>query len=387
MAPKVVMTMSDWRLDVLLQAERGELTVTEICAQHEISRDTFYRWKRRLEAAGIAGLVERKRTPIHQPRRIPADLEELICRLRRAHPKWGARTIRSRLLRKNIPAPSVSTVHRVLRRNFLVVPQEHKRPRSAMRRFERDEPNDLWQMDATNIKLNNGKEVQVLSIIDDHARFLLAAVCCPRRVTSSDAWQAFTTAASTYGLPRQLLSDNDVAFTGRFRGQETGFERKLRATGVSFIHGRPFHPQTQGKIERLHQTLKNFLAEAGAPDDISSLEALIERFIADYNNHRPHQSLDDATPAERYRPSEMLFEGWEQDPVYPSDAVVRKVSRSGTIFIHYLQIHVGSEWAARKVRVVENGPRLDIYYGEKLIRSLLPDRSRTFQPPSRRHVR
>ncbi len=385
MAPKVVMTMADWRLEVLLQAERGEQTVTEICAQHEISRDTFYRWRRRLATAGIQGLVNRDPIPIHQPRRIARPLEELICSMRRSHPRWGARTIRARLLRQGVPAPSESTIHRVLKRNFLVVPQPHKKPRKLLRRFEREEPNDLWQIDAKTVILNDGSEASVTSILDDHARFMLCGLAC-RYPTCESNLDAFERAARVYGLPRQVLSDNHVTFTGRFYGKEVLFERRLKQLRVQLINGRPSHPQTQGKIERFHKTLQDFIDDCGGADNVAHLQDLVDAFQHDYNNERPHQALQDATPAERYRPSEFLFQDVVSDePIYPPDAIVRKVDLTGTICFQYLLIVLGKQWAHKRVRVEPHGPELRIYYGDELVRSLIPDRSRQRQPLTETH--
>jgi transposase InsO family protein len=380
MAPKVVMTMADWRLEVLLQAERREHTVTQICVQHEISRDTFYRWKRRLATAGIQGLLDRQRIPIHQPRRIPVELENLICSLRRSHPRWGARTIRTRMARKGIPAPSVSTIHRVLRRNFLVTPNPMKKPRALLRRFERDEPNDLWQMDAKPVVLNDGTEAYVVCVLDDHARFMLSGVVC-RGPTCEINWEAFERAARAYGLPRQVLTDNHLTFTGRLYGKEVIFERRLKAIRVQLINGRPSHPQTQGKVERFHRTLQEFLDDAGGADDFDHLQSLVDAFRGDYNNDRPHQAIGDATPAERYRPSDMLFDQVVlNQPAYPADAIVRKVDTGGMVMFEYLRIALGTEWTGKRVRIVPVADDLQIFYGDYLIRALTPDRSRRRQP-------
>jgi transposase InsO family protein len=385
MAPKAVMTLTDWRLEVLLEPERSGKTVKEVCERHEISRDTFYRWRRRFEAVGIAGLLERSTAPICSPRRIRAELEDLICAMRREHPRWGARTISARLKRAGIDPPAISTIHRTLRRNGFVVGQPRKKPKSFLKRFERPCPNDLWQMDATEIELTDGTKTQVLSIIDDHARFCLAAVACPV-VTGEVAWSAFAAAASTHGVPRQLLSDNDIALTGRLRGIVVDFERKLRAAGVHYINGAPYHPQTQGKVERFHQTLQDWIEDAGGGANLVALQAIIDAFRDDYNGERPHQAIGDATPAERYRPSHAVLAPFIRralaigDPDYPPGSIVRKVYSDGTISFDYLRIALGREWAGRRVRVVTDGPRLRILYGEDPIRILVPDRTQRHQP-------
>lgn len=143
-------------------------------------------------------------------------LEAEICELRRRHPRWGARRIRAELRRAWIEAPATSSVHQALRRNYLVASQPPRR-RRASKRFERELPNDLWQIDATQVELASGKEAWVVDCLDDHARFLLCALACASP-TGEAAWESFTRAAACYGLPRQLLSDNHLSFTGRLFG-------------------------------------------------------------------------------------------------------------------------------------------------------------------------
>lgn len=386
MAPKVVMTMADWRLEVLLEPERTGQTVTEVCRRHEISRDTFYAWKRRFAAAGVAGLLERSRAPIHQPCRIAIELEERICHMRRTHPRWGARTIRTRLRRTGVAVPSVSTVHRVLVRNHLVTPQPKKKPKSQ-HRFERAEPNDLWQMDATEINLSDGTKAEVISVLDDHARFLLAGTVC-RRATCEGTWSAFTDAARSYGLPRQVFTDNHLSFTGRAHGHLVQFEIKVRALDVQLIHGRPRHPQGRGKIERLHQTLQQFVYDQGGAADLDELQRIVDRFRHDYNLDRPHQAIGDITPAERYRPSDRAlgFDETLQDPDYPPEAVIRKVSAHGVVCWNYIKICVGAQWGGRRVRIELDDDWVHVCFGDLVVRSIRHDPEITWHPLPRRRA-
>ena len=180
-----VVTMTELRREILEEPELTGDSVAAVCARRGISRDTFYRYRRRFVAAGEAGLEERSRAPISSPNRMDADLEELICRMRKDHPRWGAPRIRAELLRAGIAPPAVSTIHQTLRRNYLVADQPRKKPRKLLRRFERDEPNDLWQIDATEFSLKDRKRAYVIDVIDDHARFLLAAVACRFRDPAS----------------------------------------------------------------------------------------------------------------------------------------------------------------------------------------------------------
>lgn len=385
MAPKVVMTMADWRLNVLLEPERTGQTVTEVCRRHEISRDTFYSWKRRFEAVGVMGLLERSRTPLRQPRRVSLELEELICEMRRSHRRWGARTIRTRLRRKGLAVPAISTVHRVLTRNGLVEPNPHNKPRSSFNSFERPEPNDLWQMDGTEIKLLSGAKAVVVSVLDDHARFMLAGIASPVE-NGATTWSAFHSAAQAYGLPRQIYTDNHLGFTGRLRDRKVVFEQRVERLGVGHIPGAPHNPQARGKIERFHQTLQQFVADEGGAMTVDDLQVLVDRFRHDYNTDRPHQGIGDITPAERYRPSPRALGHAEDlvDPDYPPGAIIRKVSSNGVVCWNYIRIALGTMWGGRRVEVVPDNGWIHIHFGDLVVRSVEHHQGKTNHPLPRR---
>jgi transposase InsO family protein len=278
------------KLDVLLEPERTGDSVAEVCRRRGISRQTYYVYRRRYLAEGVAGLRPRSRRPRSSPGQIVADLESVLCSLRKRHPRWGARRLRAELARLGIDPPAVSTIHQALKRNYLVAPQP-QRPRKARKRFEREVANDLWQIDATQVKLAQGGTAWVVDCLDDHARFLLSALACPAP-TGEAAWTCFMDAAAGYGLPRQLLSDNHTSFTGRRFGVTVAFERKLAQVGVQLINAAPAHPQTLGKLERFHRTLKEWLEDEGPAVDLDQLQLLLDRF-------RPHYK----TPSVRIKGS------------------------------------------------------------------------------------
>lgn len=287
MALKVV-AMAELRLEVLLEAERSGETVTAICERYGISRQTFYEYRRRYLEDGLDGLEPRSRRPYRSPNQIDYDLEVEICKMRKDHPRWGARRIRDELLRAGIDPPAISTIHQALRRNHLVADQPKKR-RKFLKRFEREAPNDLWQIDATQVRLESRRKVWVIDVLDDHARFLLGALACTR-TTGRAAWKCFEQATERHGLPRQLLSDNAFYFTGRLGGFEVDFELKLKSIGVKLINSAPYHPQTLGKLERFHRTLQEWIQDEGPPRDLAHLQELLDRFRIHYNEERPHQA-------------------------------------------------------------------------------------------------
>jgi transposase InsO family protein len=385
-----VVTMAELRLDVLTEPLRSGETVADVCRRYGISRDTYYRYRRRYLAEGLEGLEDRSRRPRSSPAQIPVEVEIRICDMRRDHPRWGARRIRAELTREGIEAPAVSTVHRVLRRNGLVAAQPPRRPR-ADKRFEREIANDLWQIDATQIPLGNGTKAWVVNVLDDHSRYLLATLA-GEAATGELAWDTFEIAASRYGLPRQVLSDNGLCFTGRLHGVEVAFEHSLSDLGVELINSAPYHPQTLGKLERFHRTLKDWLADEGPPFDLEHLGELLDGFRHHYNRQRPHQGIDDQTPAERYEPAplppaqiRLAGPGEMTEPSYPPHSIIRKVGATGSFGYQGKLIQVGTRWVGAQVRVIPIGELIHVYYGERVIRTLTIDPDRYYQALNGRH--
>jgi transposase InsO family protein len=380
-----VVSMADLRLNLLLEAERSGETVAEICRRFGVSRDTFYRYRRRYLAKGRAGLEDGSRRPKRSPAQIDPKLEAQIRGMRMNHPRWGARRIRAELAREGVVPPAVSTIHQALRRGGLVGVQPPRR-RPALKRFEREISNDLWQIDATRVRLVPRGTAWVLDMIDDHSRYLLAAVAAAR-ASGVAAWDCFEEAASRYGLPRQVLSDNGLAFSGKLHGIEVEFERCLRELGVEPITAGPYHPETLGKLERFHKTLKAWLADEGPAYDLAHLQELLDAFRHHYNRQRPHQALADLTPAERYLFAPPVAEvpasmGVDErgEPVYPPRSIVRVVSRVGNVGFDHKQITVGRRWVGARVRIIPVNGLVHIYYGEQAIRVLAIDPTRYNQP-------
>jgi len=244
----------------------------------------------------------------------------------------------------------------------------------------------LWQIDATQIVFVDDTKASVVDLIDDHSRYLLAAIAGPA-ATGELAWDAFELAASRYGLPRQILSDNGLCFTGRLHGTEVMFEKSLDDLGVEMINSAPYHPQTLGKLERFHRTLKDWLSDEGPAHDVDHLQELLDGFRFHYNRERPHQGIGDATPAERYdteaiRDNVIRPPGVEEmtEPVYPQYSFVRKVGSSGNVGFRGKLIQVGSRWAGARVRVVEVERLVHIYHGDNMIRVLTIDPDHYYQP-------
>ena len=279
--PRLVTAM-DVRLATAVSGAVRKGEVSAFCREHRISRQTFYKWKRRAEAGGRAGLEELSRRPSRSPSRTSDELEERIVRLRKElddvgwdHGPWS---IRQLLAREVAMVPSESTIWRILVRRGLIVPEPRKRPKVSLRRFQYARPNDCWQIDATHWELADGTTIEIIDIIDDHSRVCVGAVAVAS-CTSIGAWKAFTLAGSTWGLPARVLSDNGLTFNGSRRGITVTFEANVRAVGVSPIASSPFHPQTCGKVERFHQTLKQWLAKQPGARTLNELQSQLDIFV------------------------------------------------------------------------------------------------------------
>ena len=211
----------------------------------------------------------------------------------------GPATIAWHLEREGLPAPSTSTIRRILHAAGLVVPEPRKRPRSSWIRFEAAAPNEVWQSDFTHWHLADGSEVEIICWLDDHSRYLLACTAF-RRVAGDDVVATFTAAGDAHGWPAATLTDNGSVYTSRFTGGRNGFEYLLAYLGVRQKNGAPGHPQTQGKIERFHQTLKRWLGRQPAAADLAALQAQLDTFRPVYNEQRPHRAIGRRTPAAAY---------------------------------------------------------------------------------------
>ncbi len=278
--------------------------VAEVAAAHGVARSWLYELLARYRDLGEEGLRPQSKRPRSSPSRVSDELEDEIVSLRKQLVEEGldagAATIGWHLARRRgDQVPSLSTIWRVLRRRGFITDQPHKRPRSSWIRFEAELPNECWQADVTHWCLADGTNVEILNIIDDHSRLLIASTA--HRVTKAgDVVEVFHRAAETWGYPASLLTDNGAIFTAKSRNGRCALEIDLDALHIDFKHSRPYHPQTCGKVERFHQTLKRWLAKQPAPATIAELQAALDRFARYYNTSRPHRALNRRTPTEAY---------------------------------------------------------------------------------------
>jgi transposase InsO family protein len=264
--------------------------IAQLAAAHGVHRSWLYKLLARYRRDGEAGLEARSRRPHHSPARIADRHEEAIVALRKeltdAGFDAGAVTIQSHLARRAVVVPSASTIWRVLKARGFVTPQPHKRPKSSYRRFVAELPNECWQADVTHVVMADGAFLEVLNIIDDHSRVCVASQAFVR-ARSPDVVRTLHRAAEKWGYPESFLTDNGAIFTASTRGGVGSMEPELLSLGIRSKHSRPYHPQTCGKVERFHQTLKRHLAKQEPPDTKKQLQAQLARFVDYYNDIRP----------------------------------------------------------------------------------------------------
>ncbi|MDQ1699672.1 MAG: hypothetical protein QOG34_1535 [Frankiaceae bacterium] len=273
------------------------------------------------------------------------------------------------------PLPAVSTVQQALaRRGVLPLRPKRPRPRQEGQRFERAASNELWQIDGAMFHLGDGTPYWEVDIIDDHSRYCLAALAGPS-LTAPLAWQAFRLTVAAAGLPAQLLSDNGLCFTGRLHGgRVVAFERLVRAAGTELTHARPYHPQTCGKIERLHRTAREWLARHDRPATLEQAQRLHDAFRDHYNRERPHEALNGQRPADVYIAGAPVdLAGVDIDPAdgYPLGCAMRKVSTNGAFRYRYRDYRLGDRWSGITVGLITDNARLHVYYGASLIETFL----------------
>ena len=269
------------------------------------------RWIRELlhryREGGYQALQPRSRRPHSNPRQVPESTVKTILEIRQHLENTGqdngAHTIRWHLQQQKItPLPAASTIHRILKRHGYVIEQPHKRPRSSWKRFEADQPNETWQLDYSHCYLNNNQRVAILTIIDDHSRFVIACKAFEHE-TGTNVIDTFISAGNKHGFPKSTLTDNGSVFTTKlYRKADTrnGFEQLLLQMGIQQKNGTPYHPQTQGKVERFHQTLQKALHARPFAHNIGELNQQLDDIIDYYNNHRPHRALNRQTPPQAY---------------------------------------------------------------------------------------
>ena len=315
------------RQEFVAFARQEGANIAALCRQFGISRKTAYKWLARA-AAGETDGADRSRRPHTSPGITPPEVEAAVVALRQENPAWGGRKLHHALAREGmVQPPAPSTITAILRRHELLSPEP---PPHAFVRFAHPAPNDLWQLDFMGHRGLDRGRVHPLTVLDDHSRFALTLRACgdERQTTVQDQ---LTAVFRRYGLPRIILSDNGSPWAPHGEVGLTRLEAWWLCLGIEPWHGRVYHPQTQGKVERFHGTIAAEVFAQRQFPDLATAQSAFDRFRTRYNQERPHEALDDGVPAERYQPSSRPFPETVPEIVYGPDDTVRIVTVHGSI--------------------------------------------------------
>lgn len=350
------------RLEFVHLAMKEGSEIRALCRRFNISPTTGYKWLRRFREEGTDGLRDRSRRPRHSPNQTSSEMEEAVLAVREAHDAWGGRKIRRVLQNQGYSnVPAASTITEILRRNGKLSPPQ--RAQRDLKRFEAAEPNDLWQMDFKgDFALRSGR-CYPLTVLDDHSRFSVAVRACgnqQRETVRSQLIPVF----ERYGLPFTMLLDNGPPWGAMGEKGLTRLGAWLIRLGIRVVHSRPYHPQTLGKDERFHRTLKAEVLRRYDLRDLPECQRRFDPWRDVYNFERPHEALDLGVPGDRYRASPRSYPRTLPPIEYSPDDQIRKVYQSGQISYR------GQVWRISKALIGERvGLRptaedgvLDVFY-------------------------
>lgn len=368
--PWKVAPVSEIRTALIHYVRTQHHRVVDAARAFGVSRKTAYKWLARYDHQQQPGqpLVDRSRRPTRSPAKTADAIEQLIVQAR-ARFNWGPRKIHAYLRERQHTLPSIRTVAAILKRNGCIDPPPP--PAADPQRFERPAPNDLWQIDHKGPVSVQRQKLVPLSILDDHSRYCLAFEPLVDR-TMARAWTVLWDVFGDVGLPGAILTDNAFNTMGIDRPVGLSwFDARLIRLGIRPLHGRPYHPQTQGKVERLHGSIQRELLDFNARRDST------QHFIADarawretYNHLRPHEALGDRTPATRWRPSDRKRPDELPEPAYAAGALLRTVCQEGVVRFAGCRILVGRGISSQVVRIEEHDAGLNIFYCDHALRSL-----------------
>jgi transposase InsO family protein len=294
--------MSKMRVIVLAITHQG-LTKEQASQKYGVTKRWIDILLNRYREGGLEALEPKSRRPNSNPKTTAPELVEAVKQMRYELENQGLDagpvSIHWYLTQQGLTPPSTATIRRILTRANMIKPEPRKRPKSSYIRFEAEQPNETWQSDFTHWSLANGTDIEILNFLDDHSRFLLACQAF-RPVTGHSVVGVFLDCVSEYGPPQSTLTDNGFVYTSKYRGGKNKFEYALADLGIAQKNGSPNHPQTQGKIERFHQTLKFWLAQQPKAKTIGELQNQLDKFRNIYNTQRPHASLNRQTPHHVY---------------------------------------------------------------------------------------
>lgn len=368
--PWKTMERDEQRMQFVIRATSGRERLAALCREFGISRPTGYLWRQRYEKSRtLTELSEHSRKPHRSPSRTAGWKERRVVALRR-QTGWGAKKLRVLLSEKGLLLP-VRTIHRILERNDLLSEQAHG---PAPSRFERSEPNELWQMDSKGkYRLQDG-ECHPLSILDDHSRYAVGLYALPG-LDGERAHGCLVETFRQYGLPQAMLMDRGSMWWTAFNGWGlTWLSVQLIEQGIRLLYGRVCHPQTQGKVERFHRTLGVELRHQGVPQRFAEWPAALASVQSIYNEQRPHEALGMQRPAQRYRSSPRRYAEQVKEWEYPSGSDVRRLNSQGMLAEQGKRWFVCGALADQRVCVERFDGKLLVSYRHMYIREVDLDR-------------
>ena len=345
--------VSEQRIQFVVRAASGKERMAALCREFGISRPTGYRWRGRFQQGGsVTAVVERSRRPQRSPSQTAPEKEARVVELRGEY-GWGAKKIEV-LLGEEEMSLTRTTINRILKRRGLIEKKDSHAP--ALGRFERSQPNELWQMDGKGEYHASDGTCYPLSIVDDHSRYAVGLYGLPA-FTAQQVYPCLVGTFERYGVPQAMLMDHGTVWWGTSNGYGlTWLSVRLIEQGIGLLYGRVHHPQTQGKVERFHRTLDEALRHRGKPKRMREWPSALEEFRQVYNERRPHEALGMKRPMERYRASEKSYEASPREWEYPSGSIVRRLNPAGCLPWEGQRWFVCEALAERWVRVeaVEN---------------------------------
>jgi len=365
-------TIVGQRLEFCKFAQGDDVNFTELCERYGIRTKTGYKWLNRFERDGVDGLVDQSRRPHHSPTRTPPAMEELVCDVRRNHP-WGGRKIGRHLEDQgHVRVPASSTITDILRRHGLLGPvADHH---SGYGSFEAENPNDLWQMDFKGDfdTIRDGR-CHPFDILDDHSRYSLCLNACENEQTGTVKGLLIAT-FDRYGIPLRILCDNGPPWGSPHPGgRDSVLSVWLIDQGIEVSHSRPHHPQTLGKDERFHRTLKlEVLSRRPHWETHTQVQDAFDRWRPIYNHQRPHDSLNGDTPSTRYQPSPRSRPTRIEPPTYPDHYDIRIVGGDARIWFQGRRYKVGRPYRGRPVGITPTNTdgTYHVYYRHQHIRTI-----------------
>lgn len=354
--------------------QKGQHTVSALCDLFGISRKTGHKWINRGIEGGIDALRDHSKRPHASPEKTSSKIERKIIALRQKHPAWGGRKLKRVLeTRGNADIPAASTITQILKRNGLLETKQVNT--QSLIRFEHDYPNSLWQMDFKGHFAMSRGRCHPLTVLDDHSRFNLVLKACGKE-TRKVVVAALTEAFERYGLPDQMTMDNGSPWGNKLSGRYTKLTIWLMDLGIKVSHSRPYHPQTQGKDERFHRTLKTEVLTRRHFINLRDSQNAFDEWRDIYNFVRPHEALNLDVPADKYCISLRRYQDWDKHYDYGDSVTLRKVNRSGAISYKNDKCYLGEAFAGRWVAIKRTSlpHKYEVYYRHQCVAKMCVDR-------------